>query len=84
MEAASFTERRSDMESVRERLLLALTEADMKASEAGIGVSPMSRARLEYIVDRLLEVGVLLPPRDDRTDGVCSCRSGRRERGLCV
>lgn len=50
------------MENARERLLLALTEADMKASEAGIGVSMMSRVRLEYIVDRLLEAGVLLPP----------------------
>ena len=43
----------------RQKLLGLLVEADIEATEAGIADSPMSRLHAEYIVDRLLEAGVL-------------------------
>jgi hypothetical protein len=47
------------MNAQKEALCLKLIEADMKAADAGICVSPMSRVHAEYLAENLLELGVM-------------------------
>lgn len=72
------------MKDQRERMLAALIEADLHATESGLGASPMSRVRAEYIADQLLAKGALFPPRDTRANGVCGGGSGWGKGGLHV